>query len=91
MSSQLASTGAQGHLVRPLVEAIECEDDPLGNGSLSEHMDRLRQYNHQNYSKILKSYTSGSVMEPFAKHIVEALLKRFAISDVYYSPLDSKN
>ena len=30
-----------------VVEAIECEDDPLSNGSLSEHMDRLRQYNHQ--------------------------------------------
>ena len=79
-----------------MVEAIECEDDPLSNGSLSEHMDRLRQYNHQNYSKILKSYTS--VMEPFAKHIVEALgsssvealLKSFAISDVYYSHLDRR-
>ena len=79
-----------------LVEVIECEDDPLGNGSLSEHMDRLRQYNHQNDSKILKSYTS--VMEPFAKHIVEALgsssvealLKSFAISDVYYSHLDRR-
>ena len=81
-----------------LVEVIECEDDPLGNGSLSEHMDRLRQYNHQNYSKILKSYTSGSVMEPFAKHIVEALgsssvealLKSFAISDFIYSHLDRR-
>ena len=79
-----------------LVEVIECEDDPLGNGSLSEHMDRLRQYNHQNDSKILKSYTS--VMEPFAEHIVEALgsssvealLKSFAISDVYYSHLDRR-
>ena len=77
-----------------LVEVIECEDDPLGNGSLSEHMDRLRQYNHQNDSKILKSYTS--VMEPFAEHIVEALgsssvealLKSFAISDFIYSHLD---
>ena len=34
-----------------LVEVIECEDDPLGNGSLSEHMDRLRQYNHQKLFK----------------------------------------
>ena len=76
-----------------LVEVIECEDDPLGNGSLSEHMDRLTQYNHQNDSK---SYTS--VMEPFAEHIVEALgsssvealLKSFAISDVYPSHLDRR-
>ena len=54
------------------IEAIECEDDPLGNGSLSEHTTDWDNTITKNYSKILKSYTSGSVMKPFAKHIVEA-------------------
>ena len=73
---------------------MECEDDPLGS-CLNIWTDWDNTIT-KNDSKILKSYTS--VMEPFAKHIVEALgsspvealLKSFAISDVYYSHLDRR-
>ena len=46
-----------------MVEAMECDDDPIG--SMSEHMDWNNTIT-KNESMILKSYTS--IMEPFAKH-----------------------
>ena len=65
-------------LYESVVEAIECEDDPLGNGNLSEHMDRLKQYNHQKLFKDSQVIHFWFCFGTICK----------TISDVYYSPLD---